>query len=189
MKYNTYNLGWLLSREEKKENVKYLFFWGHTPSKDGSVSKSCFSQWWQSAFEVDHVRYATAEHWMMAQKAVLFSDREMLEKILVAKSPAEAKKLGRKVRNFDPKVWGENCFDIVCEGNYHKFSQHPDLKAFLLDTKDRVLVEASPMDRIWGIGMAQSHEHAENPRLWKGSNLLGFALMEVRDRLDGIIDN
>lgn len=107
----------------------------------------------------------------------------MIEKILAAKSPAEAKKLGRKVRNFDPKIWGENCFDIVCEGNYHKFSQHEDLKEFLLNTKDRVLVEASPVDNIWGIGMAQDHDHAENPRLWKGSNLLGFALMEVRNRL------
>lgn len=183
MKYNTYNLEWLLSKEEVKENIKYLFFWGHTPSKDGSVTKSCFSQWWQSAFEVDNMHYSTAEHWMMAQKAMLFDDKEMLEKILVAKSPAEAKKLGRKVRNFDPKVWGENCFDIVCEGNYYKFSQHPDLEVFLLNTKNRVLVEASPMDRIWGIGMAQDHKDAENPQLWKGSNLLGFALMEVRNRL------
>lgn len=184
-KYTTYNLDWLLSIVEKKDSVKYLLFWGHTPSKDGSTTKSCFSQWWQSAFEVDGVRYATAEHWMMAKKAELFNDVEILERILGAKSPAEAKKLGRLVKNFDPKIWGENCFDIVCEGNYHKFLQHDDLKEFLLNTKDRVLVEASPMDRIWGIGMGQSNEHAENPRLWKGSNLLGFALMEVRDRLRG----
>ena len=183
MKYNTYNLQWLLNRVGQEENIKYLLFWGHTLSKDGSVTKSCFSQWWESTFEVDKVRYATAEHWMMAKKAELFEDEEMLGKILAAKSPAEAKKLGRKVRGFDPKVWGENCFDIVCEGNFYKFSQHPDLKVFLLNTKDRVLVEASPVDRIWGIGMAQNHEHAENPWFWKGSNLLGFALMEVRDRL------
>jgi len=184
MKYNTYNLEWLIDAVERKEKVKYLFFWGHKPSKDGSVTKSCFSQWWGSAFEVEQVRYATAEHWMMAKKAELFGDNEMLEKILIAKSPAEAKKLGRKVRNFDPQIWGENCFDIVCEGNYNKFSQHPDLKEFLLNTKDRVLVEASPVDRVWGIGMAQDNEHVENPRLWGGANLLGFALMEVRDRLE-----
>lgn len=183
MKHNTYNLQWLLNKVEKKGNVKYLFFWGHAPSKDSSVTKSSFSQWWQSAFEVDGIRYATAEHWLMARKAELFGDTEIVEKILAAKSPAEAKKLGRKVRNFDPKIWDDNCFNIVCEGNYYKFSQHPDLKEFLLNTKDRVLVEASPVDNIWGIGLAQDDVHAENPRLWKGANLLGFALMEVRDRL------
>jgi len=91
--------------------------------------------------------------------------------------------MGRRVRDFEPNIWAEHCFDIVCEGNFYKFSQHSDLKSFLLNTKDRVLVEASPVDRIWGIGMAQDHEHAENPRLWKGSNLLGFALMEVREQL------
>ena len=182
MKHN-YSLQWLLEKVEKGEKVKYLFFWGHTPSNDGTVTKSCFSQWWGSAFEVGGVRYATAEHWMMAKKAELFGDKEMIQKIILAKSPAEAKKLGRKVKNFDPKIWGENCFDIVCEGNYHKFSQHPDLNEFLLNTNQRVLVEASPVDKIWGIGMAQDNAHIENPRLWKGSNLLGFALMEVRDRL------
>lgn len=183
MKHNTYNLQWLLNKTEKKENVKYFFFWGHTPSKDGSVTGTCFSQWWQSPFEIEGIRYATAEHWMMTKKAELFMDKEMLEKILMAKSPHEAKQLGRQVRNFDPKIWGENCFDIVCEGNYHKFTQHPDLKEFLLNTKDRIIVEASPRDRIWGIGMGKSNENAERPQLWRGKNLLGFALMEVRDRL------
>lgn len=183
MKYNTYNLQWLLNKVEKKESVKYLHFWGHQTSKDGSVTASCFSQWWHDGFTVDSVYYATAEHWMMAKKAELFNDREMLAEILLAKSPAEAKQLGRKVRNFDPKVWGENCFDIVCEGNFHKFSQNIQLKEFLLNTKNRVIVEASPRDRIWGIGMGKSNENAERPQLWRGKNLLGFALMEARDRL------
>jgi conserved hypothetical protein, ribA/ribD-fused len=183
MKHNTYNLQWLLSKVEKKEKVKFFFFWGHTPSKDGSITKSCFSQWWQSPFSIEGVRYATAEHWMMAKKAELFGDNAMREKILLAQSPLEAKQLGRKVKNFDPKVWGENCFDIVCEGNFHKFAQYTDLQNFLLDTKEHILVEASPMDRIWGIGMGQNNENAENPRLWRGSNLLGFALMEVRNKL------
>lgn len=183
MKHTTFNLDWLLDKINKKEKIKFLFFWGHAASKDGSVTKSCFSQWWPSAFTVDGIRYVTAEHWMMAKKAELFNDTEMFEKILEAKSPASAKKLGRQVRNFDPKVWQNECFDIVCEGNYHKFSQHPALNEFLQNTGDKVLVEASPVDKIWGIGMAQDNPHAENPRLWKGSNLLGFALMEVRDRL------
>lgn len=184
MKYNTYSLEWLIGKLEKKERVKYLFFWGHQPSKDGSISTSSFSQWWHDGFTVDKIYYRTAEHWMMAQKAELFGDKEILEEILIAKSPAEAKQLGRKVRNFDPIIWDNNCFDIVCHGNYHKFSQHPDLKDFLLNTKDRIIVEASPRDRIWGIGMGKSNENAERPQLWRGRNLLGFALMEVRDQLE-----
>jgi len=182
MKYTTYNISWLLEKIEK-EPVNYLLFWGHTPSKDGSVTKSCFSQWWICPFKVENVIYNSAEHWMMAKKAELFGDKEIIEKILQAKSPAEAKKLGRKVKNFDPAIWSENCFDIVCKGNYHKFSQYPDLKEFLLNTRDRILVEASPVDNIWGIGMTQDNIHAENPNHWKGSNLLGFALMEIRDQL------
>ena len=162
---------------------KFLFFWGHQPSKDGTVTKTCFSQWWLSSFEVEGVTYKTAEHWMMAKKAELFKDQEILEKIIKCNSPAEAKKLGRKVRNYNETIWLENRFEIVKEGNLHKFSQNPDLKTFLLNTNDRVIVEASPVDPIWGIGMASDHIDALNPEKWKGLNLLGFALMEVRDEL------
>ncbi|KAF2331198.1 NADAR family protein [Flavobacterium ginsenosidimutans] len=162
---------------------KFLFFWGHQPDKSGKITKTCFSQWWLSSFKVDKVTYKTAEHWMMAKKAELFQDQEILEKILEADSPAEAKKLGREVRNYDDKVWLENRYEIVKEGNYHKFSQNADLKTFLLNTKERVIVEASPVDPIWGIGMASDHKDVLNPKAWKGLNLLGFALMEVRDEL------
>ena len=162
---------------------KFLFFWGHQPNKDGSISKTCFSQWWLSSFEVDKVVYKTAEHWMMAKKAELFKDDEVLAKIIKANSPAEAKKLGREVRNYDDKLWLANRYEIVKQGNYHKFSQNADLKKFLMNTNDRVLVEASPVDPIWGIGMAGDHKDVMNPEKWKGLNLLGFALMEVRDEL------
>lgn len=162
---------------------KFLFFWGHQPNKDGSISKTCFSQWWLSAFKVDKVTYKTAEHWMMAKKAELFQDHETLEKILDADSPAEAKKLGREVKNYDDKVWLANRYEIVKQGNYHKFSQNRELKTFLLNTKDRVIVEASPVDPIWGIGMASDDKDVLNVAKWKGLNLLGFALMEVRDEL------
>ena len=178
-----YNLQWLVGLVEKKNRVDYLFFWGHKVTKDGNVSKSCFSQWWQSSFTVDGVQYKTAEHWMMAKKAALFGDVDMEKKILNATTPADAKKMGRRVKNFDPKVWGQQCSTIVSEGNYHKFSQNQKLKEFLLSTGTKVLVEASPVDKIWGIGMAESEEHVDNPRLWKGQNLLGFALMQVRDRI------
>lgn len=183
MNYNTYNLGWLLDKIDKKESVKYIHFWGHQPNKDGSVSASCFSQWWHEGFTVDSIHYYTAEHWMMAKKAELFKDKKILEEILLAKSPAEVKQLGRQVKDFDAEVWEQKCFDIVCEGNYHKFSQNNHLKEFLLNTKDRVIVEASPLDRVWGIGMEKNNENAEKPQLWRGKNLLGFALMEVRDKL------
>ena len=162
---------------------KFLFFWGHQPNEDGSISKTCFSQWWLSSFEVDNVTYKTAEHWMMAKKAELFKDHAVLEKILQAKSPAEAKKLGRQVMNYHENLWLAARFEIVKEGNNHKFSQNPELKTFLLNTKNRVLVEASPVDAIWGIGMAGDHKDVLNPEKWRGLNLLGFALMEVRDEL------
>lgn len=179
-----YHLDWLIERFSKEEKIKYLFFWGHTPSKDGTVSASCFSQWWAFApFEVDSVSYKTAEHWMMCGKARLFGDTEVLEKILGSNTPAEAKKLGREVRDFDPIVWDRQKYDLVKQGNLHKFGKHEALKAFLKDTQERVLVEASPYDAVWGIGMAASDPNIENPTLWKGQNLLGFALMEVRDNL------
>lgn len=172
-----------------EEGDKFLFFWGHQPSKDGSITKSCFSQWWESAFTVEGVEYKTAEHWMMAKKAELFEDFEVLQKIIEAKSPGAAKRLGREVRNYVDSVWLEHRFEIVKVGNKHKFSQNEDLKTFLLNTKNRVLVEASPVDSIWGIGMASDDKDALYPYKWKGLNLLGFALMEVRDELKNLTEN
>ena len=174
MKYNIVNIA---------AESKFLFFWGHQPNKDGSISKTCFSQWWLSSFKVDGITYKTAEHWMMAKKAALFNDNEILEKIILAKSPDEAKKLGREVKNYEDQLWLANRYEIVKEGNYQKFSQNADLKKFLINTNDRILVEASPVDPIWGIGMAGDHKDVMNPAKWKGLNLLGFALMEVRDEL------
>jgi ribA/ribD-fused uncharacterized protein len=169
--------------EKLTSESNFLFFWGHQPNKDGKISKTCFSQWWLSSFVVDKVNYKTAEHWMMAKKAELFQDSETLEKILLANSPAEAKKLGREVKNYDDAVWLANRYEIVKQGNYHKFSQDKNLKEFLINTKERILVEASPVDSIWGIGMASDHKDILNPEKWQGLNLLGFALMEVRDEL------
>ncbi|WNJ19860.1 NADAR family protein [Pontibacter sp. G13] len=165
---------------------RFLFFWGHTPPLDGSISQTCFSQWYESPFEVEGDVYPTAEHWMMAEKARLFNDQERLDEILTVKTPGEAKKLGRAVQNFDQSRWEARRFDIVKTGNLHKFEQNPAMKAFLLGTGHRVLVEASPLDAIWGIGLAKDHGHARQPQNWRGLNLLGFALMEVRDQLSYI---
>ena len=91
--------------------------------------------------------------------------------------------LGRQVRGFTERRWAERRFDLVVSGNLAKFGQHPELRDFLLGTGHRVLVEASPADRIWGIGLSADHEHATSPEHWPGLNLLGFALMGVRHRL------
>jgi ribA/ribD-fused uncharacterized protein len=180
MKYNQQNL---IIAINQGETFKYISFWGHQPSKDGTITKTCFSQWWLSSFVVDEIEYKTAEHWMMAEKARLFGDEETLAKVIACETPAEAKKLGRQVKGFDVEIWEEKCFEIVVKGNFHKFFQNIILREFLLNTKERVIVEASPVDPIWGIGLAVDNPNAEHPELWKGKNLLGFALMEVRDLL------
>ena len=162
--------------------VKYIYFWGHRKPKAG-VSKTCFSQWYESSFTVNGETYKTAEHYMMAEKARLFGDMDTFKKIIAAKNPGEAKQLGRSVAGFNEKTWIENRFDIVVQANLGKFSQNEKLKEYLLKTGNRVLVEASPVDTIWGVGLAADHEAITNPNLWKGLNLLGFALMEVRSRL------
>ncbi|GAA4558459.1 NADAR family protein [Streptomyces collinus] len=163
--------------------VGYLHFWGHRPRPDGRIGASCLSQWWPAPFTVDGVAYATAEHWMMAAKARLFEDAAAERAALAAGHPAEAKKAGRLVRGFDEAVWARERFRIVVEGSVHKFGAHPELLAYLLGTGDRVLVEASPVDRVWGIGLAANDEAAMDPERWRGPNLLGFALMEARERL------
>ena len=120
---------------------------------------------------------------MMAKKSELF-DKEMIVKILETPSPSDVKKLGREIKNYDENIWVKNRFEIVKQGNLHKFSQHESLKHFLLNTTNTILVEASHVDTIWGIGMASDNKDANNPKLWQGLNLLGFALMDVRDELN-----
>jgi ribA/ribD-fused uncharacterized protein len=162
---------------------KYLTFWGHQPPPGGGVGKGCFSQWWPSAFTVEGETYASAEHFMMAAKAMLFGDAEMADRIRDAPHPRAAKELGRHVRGFDEQRWAERRFDLVVTGNLAKFGQNHELRDFLLGTGSRVLVEASPHDQIWGIGLAADHEHSTSPEHWPGLNLLGFALMEVRHQI------
>ena len=162
---------------------KFVFFWGHKPSVDGSVTKSCFSQWWVAPFSVDDTTYPTAEHYMMASKARLFGDEGALQRILLARHPKQAKQEGRQVAGFDEAAWVKHRFDLVVTGNHAKFSQHPELAQFLLQTGERVLAEASPADRLWGIGLAADDERAADPVRWEGLNLLGFALMEARAKL------
>ncbi|UIX30431.1 NADAR family protein [Streptomyces sp. GQFP] len=175
----------LISAVRSGERIKYLHFWGHRPRQDGRVGANCLSQWWPATFSVDGVEYATAEHWMMAAKARLFEDPEAEHRAITSPNPALAKKAGRLVRGFDEAVWQRERFGIVVEGSVHKFAAHPELREFLLATGNRVLVEASPVDRVWGIGLAGDDEAAQDPERWQGPNLLGFALMAARERLRG----
>lgn len=165
------------------QRFDYLCFWGHKERADGRLSATCLSQWYPAPFELGGHRYATAEHYMMAGKARLFGDEEAFERILQATSPAVVKSLGRKVRGFDERTWDEKRFEIVVAGSLGKFGQNAALGQFLLETGRRVLVEASPVDRIWGIGLAKDDPGAERPSAWRGHNLLGFALMAARQKL------
>lgn len=172
-------LAWMASSDAPPD---LLLFWGHR-GRSGEVGKEVLSQWWPVRFEVDGVGYASAEQWMMAGKARLFGDDAMLARILATDDPSTAKRLGRKVRGFEQARWAAHGFELVVEGNVAKFGQHPALAAYLASTRGRVLVEASPTDRIWGIGLAAADPRASDPAQWQGSNLLGFALMEARQRL------
>jgi ribA/ribD-fused uncharacterized protein len=165
------------------QEFDYLLFYGHKASSDGTVTASCCSQWFPAPFTMNGISYPTAEHYMMAEKARLFDDQEMLSNILECQTPKEAKAFGRKIRNFVGDTWHQHCSDIVVKANHAKFSANSDFAAWLVASAPKVVVEASMWDRIWGIGMVASAPGARDPQKWKGLNLLGFALMEVRDLL------
>lgn len=184
-----YSVEQLRDMFSKKEKLKYTMFWGHQPSKDGNITKSCLSQWWKSEFWSVTSTYCCMEQFMMAKKAELFGDKEICSQILDCSEPKKIKALGRKVKNFDETIWNEVKYSIVLNGNYFKFTQNPELREFLLDTGDSILAEASPYDGIWGIKMRDTDENIFNPLKWKGENLLGFALMEVRDEIRRVWKN
>jgi len=144
---------------------------------------SPFSQWYACRFVVDGVTFRCAEQYMMYGKALLFGDKEIGAEILVAEHPKTQKALGRKVKDFDQGVWERERMRIVKAGNRAKFTQNEELLATLLATKGTTLVEASPFDRIWGIGLAATDPRAQDPKQWKGRNLLGYVLTELRDEL------
>ena len=160
----------------------FLFFWGHT-AKDATVGKHVLSQWWPAPFVINGRQYRTAEHYMMAEKAHLFGDEVCRAQIINATSPADVKALGRKVRGFEEEQWIKKRFDIALRGNLAKFSQNLALRDWLIATSPAVLVEASPVDTIWGIGLAADDKRASDPAKWRGLNLLGFVLMKAREAL------
>lgn len=161
----------------------FTFFYSHTKSR---YAKGCehyvFSQFHPCTFEEDGITYHCAEQYMMAKKAELFEDLATLSLIMDSRDPKTIKVLGRKVTPFDPKKWSDASYEVVKRGNYLKFSQNETLKQVLLGTCG-TLVESSPTDRIWGIGLSTAKAKEVPCEKWPGKNLLGKALTEVRDTL------
>lgn len=169
--------------ERTGRRLKYLFFWGHTSRSGSRIGPHVLSQWYEHTFEVDDLSYRSAEQFMMAEKARLFGDDETLAAILAAESPGAAKALGRRVAGFDEACWVAERVGIVVRGSVAKFGSSPELRDYLVGSVGRVLVEASPADLIWGIGLASDDEAASSPSRWPGQNLLGNALMGARAEL------
>lgn len=149
---------------------KYHFFWSGP-----------FSQWHPCKFEVAELTFNCTEQYMMYCKAMTFGDKEMAAKIMDEPTPSAQKAMGRKVKGYDQQKWDEVKLEIVTQGNIYKFDQNEDLREILLKTGDKTLVEASPYDKIWGIGLGEFDPKCEDESQWQGENLLGIALMKVRD--------
>lgn len=158
-----------------------ILFWGYKPID--KIGKNCFCQWFPSTFVADGITYSCAEQYMMAQKAKLFGDKESFDKIIASTNPKEMQQFGREVKNFDQNIWNENKFSIVRTGNLYKFSQNKEMKEFLLSTKDELIAEASPYDCVWGIGYKEDNPLSKDISQWRGENLLGKAIMDVRKEL------
>mmetsp|Transcript_3962 Transcript_3962/g.9357 ORF Transcript_3962/g.9357 Transcript_3962/m.9357 type:complete len:226 (+) Transcript_3962:99-776(+) len=142
------------------------------------------SQWHMSDFEDEEgKRFNCCEQYMMFHKARLMGDMDTAQDVMKTANPAQQKRLGRLVANFDADLWDKACDEVVYRGNLFKFAQNAELRAELLATGHRTLAEASPYDKIWGIGLAAENWSAWNPKLWKGANRLGKALMRVRAEL------
>lgn len=156
------------------EQRRFTFFWRQ---------ESPFSQWHPVKFQVKGKQFVCAEQYMMYGKAELFGDHEVAERILSSTSPKTQKALGRKVRGFDDRKWRDARERIVYEGNLAKFTQNPDLLELLLATAGTELVEASPTDRIWGVGLSEEDPRIQNPSQWRGENLLGKVLTRLREDL------
>jgi ribA/ribD-fused uncharacterized protein len=150
----------------------YVFFWG-----------GICSQWYASEFKIDGQKYSCAEQYMMYKKALLFEDEEVANAIMRTQNPREQKALGRKVRGFDKDKWEEVCREYVYEANYAKFTQNPKLLEELMSYGDREIVEASPEDKIWGIGLHETDERVHDKSQWQGTNWLGEAIMRAKEQI------
>lgn len=149
--------------------------------------KSCYSQWFQSEFkDKNGLKFYNAEQFMMYHKAKLFNDVDIMEKIINEKNPRILKEYGRQVSNYIEEVWVHAREEVVILGNYYKFTQNDKILKELMSSIDKELVEASPVDRIWGIGLSEHDEKCLDKSKWRGLNLLGKCLMKVREVLKSL---
>lgn len=155
--------------------TEYVFFWSGP-----------FSNWARSPFMYKGYEFNTAEQAMMWEKAITFDDSKTADRILATLDAREQKALGRQVRGYDDNEWSAIRYETVKDILRHKFSQHAPSRAALMETTGMTLVEASPEDKIWGIGLAASDDRCKNPETWQGQNLLGKALTEVRIEFETI---
>ncbi len=156
-----------------KETDNYVFFYGKNDH---------FSNFYKTNFKVNDITFSCGEQYIMYSKAKLFSDDIIANQILQETSPSKMKALGRKVKNYNDKIWVQSREDITFNGLIHKYKQNPILKEQILNTNNKIIVEASPTDRIWGIGMGVSNPELENQNKW-GQNILGKILMRVRKNI------
>ncbi len=151
----------------------------HNPSEDYGF----LSNWYLSDFQIDGITFTSMEQYMMYKKAICFKDENIAKQILTEKNVAKIKELGRLVSDYDEHIWNGVRQIIIYEGLLAKFSQNEFLKSRLLDTKNSILAECAVKDRIWGIGLSMTDPKRLIQTEWQGQNLLGYALMMVRDRL------
>ncbi len=166
----------LLSPPDREAGSMEKIFFFHEDGDHGY-----FSNWFPCSFTVDGIVYQNTEQYFMAQKAAVFGDKVIFEKILNNPDPKECKRLGRAVSPFDSAIWDSKRYDIMKAGNRAKFAQNPDLREKLLDTGEAILAEASPFDGVWGIKLSAKEAARREPISWPGLNLLGRLLMELRD--------
>lgn len=140
-----------------------------------------FSQWYKIDFIVNEITFCCAEQYMMYHKSLLFNDQETAARIIKTKNQRLHKELGKQVNNFDDTIWKHNSIDIVYEGNKNKFLQNALILQGLLDTKGKIIVEASPYDKIWGIGLSEDDPNRFDSSKWLGENKLGYILSKLRD--------
>lgn len=155
-----------------KETTTHIYFWG-----------DYLSNFYPCIFKDDQYTYNSSECYFMAKKAIIFNDNDALKKILELNDPKKQKGIGKKVKGFTNAVWDPIKYSIMIDALTLKFSQNPKLKKKLLETNDKILVEGSPYDGIWGVKLRFDDPLILDEKNWQGQNLLGKALMEVRSRL------